>query len=542
MKEQMDNPQVDLRELAVDRSEPPARGVPSRRHLFTRYVIPSVLIAGFIGLLVWTTWSFIFPPRKVTVATVFATTAQLQQAGIPLFQAAGWIEPRPTPVRVPALASGVVAKLLVVEDQVVRSGEPIALLVEEDARLAYRRAVSELALREADLDASEAVLEAAKVRHQQPVHLDASVSEAEASLARIDTEVRNLPFLIRRAAADYATTRKDFLRKQEVKEIIASAEIDIAQGRLDSALALLEGLRDREEALEREKAALLLRRDALDTQRKLLTSEIREKQVASSKVKVADARVERARVAVEEAKLRLDRMTVRSPIDGRVFRLIANPGSQVGDNMTQMHGHDGRTVVTLYRPEMLQVRVDVRFEDIPKVLPGQPVVIKNPALASSLDGTVLFINSEADIQKNTLQVKVAITNPPPVFKPEMLVDVTFLSPKRTTTDRRVHSEEVKIYVLPHWIRKDDQGVYVWLADPLNQVARKRRIQTGATGPGGLVAITGGINSSSRVIVNGVESLDDGDRIEMHTEESGATNLIPQSEYLANPPQVSAGVN
>jgi HlyD family secretion protein len=394
MTEMMEN-QVDLRELAVDRSEPVARRVLPGRHLWTRYVVPGVLVAGFLGLLVWAAWDLVFPPHKVSVVPVFATTAELRQAGTPLFQAAGWIEPRPTPVRVAALAPGVVVELLVVEDQVVRAGEPIALLVEEDARLAHRRSVSELALREADHDAANAILLAAEVRHQQPVHLDAVLGEAEASLARIDTQVRNLPFLIRRAEADYQATRKDYRRKLEVKEIIASVEIDLAQGRLDSALALLEGLRDRESSLERERAALLLRRDALGTQRKLLTNEIREKQVAASKVKVAAARIERARVAVAEAKLRLDRMTVRSPIDGRVFRLIAHPGAQMGDSMTQMLGRDGRTVVTLYRPEMLQVRVDVRFEDIPKVLPNQPVVIEKPGacLLARRNGSVYQFRS-----------------------------------------------------------------------------------------------------------------------------------------------------
>ena len=539
MTEMIEN-QVDLRELAVDRSEPVARRVLPGRHLWTRYVVPGVLVAGFLGLLVWAAWDLVFPPHKVSVVPVFATTAELRQAGTPLFQAAGWIEPRPTPVRVAALAPGVVVELLVVEDQVVRAGEPIALLVEEDARLAHRRSVSELALREADHDAANAILRAAEVRHQQPVHLDASLGEAEASLARIDTQVRNLPFMIRRAEADYQATRKDYRRKLEVKEIIASVEIDLAQGRLDSALALLEGLRDREASLERERAALLLRRDALGTQRELLTNEIREKQVAASKVKVAAARIERARVSVAEAKLRLDRMTVRSPIDGRVFRLIAHPGAQMGDSMTQMLGHDGRTVVTLYRPEMLQVRVDVRFEDIPKVLPNQPVVIENPALASSLAGTVLFINSEADIQKNTLQVKVAITDPPPVFKPEMLVDVTFLAPQRESSDRAPQAEEVTLYVLSGWIHTDDQVAYVWVADPLNQRARKARVQTGASGPGGLVAITAGLNSSSRIIVSGAQSLTDGDRIEISRESAVWSGRISRDEDLRNVLQSSTG--
>ena len=35
--------------------------------------------------------------------------------------------------------------------------------------------------------------------------------------------------------------------------------------------------------------------------------------------------------------------------------------------------------------------------------------------------------AQADIQKNTLQVKVAIDHPPPQIKPEMLARVTFLA-------------------------------------------------------------------------------------------------------------------
>ena len=82
-------------------------------------------------------------------------------------------------------------------------------------------------------------------------------------------------------------------------------------------------------------------------------------------------------MALAEAKLRLDRMTIRAPIDGRVFRLIAHPGARIGGAMVHSTEHDGSTVVTLYRPKMLQVRVDVRFEDIPKVGLNQLVEIKS---------------------------------------------------------------------------------------------------------------------------------------------------------------------
>ena len=109
-------------------------------------------------------------------------------------------------------------------------------------------------------------------------------------------------------------------------------------------------------------------------------------------------------------------MTVRAPIDGSVYQLVAIPGSTLTAGMAPAANADASTVVTLYRPDMLQVRVDVRFEDIPKVSLGpaggdqQPGVVCEP-----LAGRVLFVSSEADIQKNTLQVKVAVDMPQPVF-------------------------------------------------------------------------------------------------------------------------------
>ena len=94
---------------------------------------------------------------------------------------------------------------------------------------------------------------------------------------------------------------------------------------------------------------------------------------AKARVDAARARVEQARVALAEAKLRLDRMTVRAPIDGRVYQLVAYPGTTLTGGMGPVPNADGSTVVTLYRPECCRVRVDVRFEDIPKVSLGQPV-------------------------------------------------------------------------------------------------------------------------------------------------------------------------
>lgn len=512
--------EVDLRELAIDRGGTKQSSVRTRRHILTRYVLPVALVLGFLSLVGWASWDVFFPPTPVTVVPVLSTTSEVQRAGTPLFKAAGWIEPRPTPVRVAALAPGVVEQLLVVEDQPVAAGEPVAELIKDDARLAHERALADLELRQAELDEAAASLTAAQTRFEQPVHLEAALGDAKAALAKVETLLKNLPFQIRRAEADYEAMTKDHEGKRSAQGVVAGVAVDIAKSKADSARAMVEELRDREEALLKERDALTERRDALNTQLKLLADEIEAKDEAKARVAAATARVTQARVAVAEAKLRLDRMTVVSPIDGRVFRLIAHPGARIanGGAMTQMAGHDGSTIVTLYRPDMLQVRVDVRFEDIPKVSLHQPVEIDNPALSEPIRGSVLFVSSEADIQKNTLDVKVEIPVPPPVFKPEMLVDVTFMAPE-VPTQSREPAEERRLYVLRQLVQQDDGASFVWVADQSAGVARKTAIKTGPAGANGLVEVTSGLNDASRIIVGGSDGLQDGDRIKVTREDA-----------------------
>src|SRR5262245_15479436 len=95
---------VDLRQLAVNRDNP----IPGpRRHIGTRYVLPGAVVLGFLALIGWAARDSLLSARPVTVVPVIATRAEVQQSGAPLFLAAGWIEPRPTPILVTALTEGV---------------------------------------------------------------------------------------------------------------------------------------------------------------------------------------------------------------------------------------------------------------------------------------------------------------------------------------------------------------------------------------------------------------------------------------------------
>lgn len=508
---------VDLRELAIDREEPEPSAVARTRHVFSRYVLPACLFLAFLLMLGWALRDVVLPATPVTVVPVHVSRAEIQQAGTPLFKAAGWIEPRPTPIAVAALAPGVVDQLLVVEDQAVKKDEPVAILVSEDAQLAHDAAEADRKLREAELEQAQATLAAARTRVEKPVHLEAQLAESEAKLAAAQTRLADLPYQRQSAEARQRFAKMDYEGKTRAGDAVSGRALDQAKSELDAAQALVDQLARQETSLQAEVAALVARRDALKKQLELKTDEQQLLDEAKAKVDAAAARLKQAEVAVAETQLQLDRMTVRAPVDGRVYRLWSNPGARLMPGQGHDDGHDGSTVVSMYDPGNLQARVDVRFDDLPQVRAGQPVIIESPAVAQPLEGKVLFLSSLVDIQKNTLEVKVSIKSPPDVFKPEMLVDVTFLAPEQPNQEKASREQE-RVFVPKQFVRQGEDGTFVWVADQTAKVARRVPITTGRRGTSELIEVTDGLNVSSRLIAWPQEGLTDGQRIRVTAED------------------------
>ena len=507
------NAQVDLRRLAVHRDETAPAAPP--RHVVTRYVLPGVILLGFASVIAWAARDSFLPATPVTVVPVLATRAEVETAGTPLFKAAGWIEPRPTAIQATALAEGVIERLLVVEDQIVKAGEPIAYLIDADAKLALKQAEADLKLEQAQLASAEAALAAARTNLEYPLDLQADVADSEAVLAKAQTEQTNLPFQIQSAEARVRLARQDLEGKAGVEDAISGRAVQRAQTEVDSAQAALEELKVRAPRLAREVKAMEQKLAALAKQLELKTEQKRAVAEAEASVQAAMARVEQAVVAVETSQLRLERMTVRAPVGGRVLDLISQPGMRLMGQSAQ-GSPDASTVVTLYKPDMLQVRADARLEDIPRVRVGQPALIRTAALAEPIEGEVLFLTSLADIQKNTLEVKIAIKSPPSVLKPEMLVEVDFLAPPNPNAGQE-SSEELKILVPLPLVQADAGGAVVWIADQAAGVARMKSVQMGAGARGNLVEVEG-LTPADKVIASNHAMLEDGARIRITGEE------------------------
>lgn len=518
---------IDLRELAIERRPTSATESGPRTPWLSRYVLPSGLMLGFAALLTWSSRESLMPRTPVTVVPVITGAATAVPQDTPLFRAAGWIEPRPTPVHVTALVEGIVEELLVVEGQAVQAGDVIALLVKRDAEIGLNQTQADLSLQQAQRLSAEANLAAAQTYFREPVERQAALSEAEAALAKIRTEAARLPAALAAAEARLQQSRKELDSKSRSVGAVASILVDRARSDVDVAEAQIQELMAQKEALRNEDSALSKRRDVLQRQLDLKIEEARKLKDAEAQHQAADARIQQAEAALAAAQLRLERMTVRAPITGKVLALVARPGSKLM-GLDRAALADASTVVTMYDPGNLQVRADVRLEDVPQVQLGQKVRVETAALTEPLVGRVLAMTSLTDIQKNTLQVKVALENPSPVLKPDMLVEATFLSLPQSETIRE-REPTLRLMIPEELATASEEGSTVWLADRVNDMAVRRSVTLGQRLDDGLVEVTAGLAVGDRLIAGGRERMSPGARIrivgempESHRNSSNAT--------------------
>lgn len=506
----MTDPQLDLSKLAMDRS--PTQSIaqkPRRRRMLSRYVLPIGILLGFIGLLGASAGRQLWPKQSVTVLPVIVKRGEVQQAGTALFQAAGWIEPRPTAISVAALAAGVIEELLVVEGQRVTKGEPIARLIAIDAELAVKQAEAKLAIRAGELQRAEAERDAAVIRLENPVHLSVQLADAQSLFAKAITERDKLPYLIEAAEAHLKYTSVNIERKRAASHAIAVRIVQQAESEHAAAKAAIGELRARQPNLKREIDASQSKVDALQTQLDLLVEERRQLEEAKAKVVSAAALRDEANLLLRQAEITHQRTTIRAPMNGRILRLVASPGMRVM-GLNANAGLSSSTVAQMYDPNRLQVRADVRLEDVPMVTPGAPVEIETASSGKTLQGRVLQSTSSANIQKNTLEVKVELIQPPSTVSPEMLVTATFLAPKLATTSLQP-TETQRIFLPEQLVKSGNGGSFVWVVDADNQ-AVKKTITLGAAGQDGLVEVVEGLNATDKLIASGPENLEDGDSV------------------------------
>jgi RND family efflux transporter MFP subunit len=242
---------------------------------------------------------------------------------------------------------------------------------------------------------------------------------------------------------------------------------------------------------------------------------------ASAAHRGAQANVAKMEAMFAEAELRLSRMEVRSPASGVVMTRAVEPGTRIamaGPGPGEGHGPG---LFRIYDPEQLQVRVDVPLADAAKVALGGRAEVTTEALPDrAFRGEVVRVVHEADIQRNTVEVKVLILDPAPVLKPEMLARVRFFAnveEGETPAEPNTRAETPTLVAAPTAALFEESGAVakVWVIDRGSGrgVAKAAiRTVTLAGREGDETLIRDGLRPGDRVILQPPASLSEGDRV------------------------------
>ena len=440
--------------------------------------LPIALIIAFVLLLALLFGERFVPARAVQLESVVtqrsqqvvqsASTAQPSTAndfnGKAVFQASGWIEADPLPIRVTALNDGFVDTVHVLEGETVAKGQLLVTLVDDDARL--------------DLDT-------AKATHGQRAaavtEMEANVRATEAGLQRLAEEVDIEHARLEELRDDAA--RLDSAGSQSV------SEQEIAQSRL---------------RVLTQQAVI----QALEANRGELEAELAARKAA---VLRAGHEVKAAKTDVARKQLALDRMQIRSPIDGIIQQLYVSPGKK---RFAMMDDPESATIAKLFMPEALQARIDVPLEEAAQLHLGQAVRLRSVFLQDQVfEGRVSRIEGQADLQRNTLQAKVELLKSADGLRPEMLCRAEFLgSTSGSSSSAAPSSERAAVYVPTTALLEHDGHPAIWTLDASGKRVSLQTLQVATETRDGYQRVLEGLKPGARVVVNPSAELEEGDRI------------------------------
>jgi len=454
-------------------------------------------------------------------------------SGAPGVVAAGWLEAEPYVTAATALTPGVIAAVHALEGDTVRADQVIAELVDDEAALALARAEAMLAQRRAARASARAELEAAEAAFAEPVDLERRVQMAAARLAEAQAALAQHPALVEIERLNVTQLEEEAARQQRAQETRAASEIELirAERLAASARAQFEAVTAEAPLLEARVQAARAELRAAERTLDLRIDDTRRRSQAAAMLALAEAQEREAEAMRDDAALRVTRMTIRAPQDGIVQRRLRKPGDIVGPHMDDPHGAH---IMYLYDPARLQARVDVPLADARHVRVGGAVEIVAEVLPQrTFRGTVLRVTHEADLQKNTLQVKVRLDDPDPLLRPEMLVRARFgaqsgrvaARPESSHSGEDARSEAASgegLFVPPHAAAAVREG-RVLVVDARRGhrgVARQRVCVLDPPGSDGWHRVRSGLQPGDLIIVAADGDIREGRRVRITSMEEG----------------------
>src|SRR5688500_742237 len=291
------------------------------------------------------------------------------------------------------------------------------------------------------------------------------------------------------------------LQEFDARISAGTAQLDIAQRELARIKSLIErnaaSQTDLDAAMDRVKTVWTLVESA-KAQRGARQLELeRELQVARS--------------ALDTANWNLEQQTLKSPVDGVVLDRPLSVGTRVAINDAVMRVAD-------VRPDKLVMRAAVDEEDVTKVRAGQVVRMTLYSYEDrTFEGKVARIYPQADPERRTFEIDVAIVDPDARLAPGMTGELAFI----------IDSKERAVVVPSQAVQKG--AVYA----VENGRLKKLNAEVGLRGIERSEVLSG-LKPGERIVISTVGDMRDGQRVRASfTDPVTSAGLIKQKQVYNN---------
>jgi HlyD family secretion protein len=390
-------------------------------------------------------------PREVEVAMV---VRQSPSADSVVLTAGGYVVPRHR-VDVASKIGGRVERIFFEKGDLVRQGQVLAKLDDRESQV-------QLAQSRANKEAAQARLSEALAgsRPQEIERSRAAVEQAEANL-------RTAELNLNRA------------RQLNKTGVLARQVLDDAQNAYDVAVAQLKVARENHEL-----ARLGPRKEQID---------------------LARAQLAEAEASQRWWETQVDNTLIRAPVDGTVLDRTVEKGEMVTTGFFGSGRGPKAGIASLANLRELEVELDINESDIAKVQRGQACTVSPDSYPDrKYKAAVREIAPEANRQKATIQVKVAVEQADSYLRPETNAKVNFLAEPRPE-----QSAEERIVVPKSAVVNSGGSPAVFLMKEGRAV--RQPVRTGRE-LWGQVEIASGLNGGEQLIVRGLEGISVGEKV------------------------------
>ena len=306
---------------------------------------------------------------------------------------------------------------------------------------------------------------------QVPVEQGQSVKAGQTLIALESGEARAA---VKQAEVAVAQAEARLRQLRELQLPVADQALRQAQANLDNAKVQYERNKKLYEAGFIGKAALD------DSQRNL---DVTQTQVDSARKQVETARpsgsdhamavtaLEQARATLQMAQAKLAYTTIRAPWDGVLIARDVERGDVV---------QPGKVLMVLSPAGETQIVLQIDERNLSRLQLGQKALASADAYPNErFSAEVVFINPGVDAQRGTVEVKLAVRNPPAYLKQDMTVSADIEVARRTGA-----------LALPADAVHDLTGNAPWVLVVRNGVAQRQAVRIGARGEGAVEVLDG----------------------------------------------------